>query len=600
MSEQPQICPTCQRSISLTYYCESCRVSFCSDCIKEKTTEKIICSNCGSEELERNSKGILKCKSCFSQNISKVYKDIKTCPKCNSSKVMKVFEKKKEINYRFLSNIKNTRTFLAPFRGALDKLSLLRNKLKKARDPPVKCFHFPSLEAELITIYKIFTHVKSEAFENLKRIFNHIFLNKTYFVDIFSQPNDNIPIIEGILENLGYEQETLTTFIETNLKKIVDSLQEIENKLKFIEEIQNRFLKYCSMIEFSRNEKALYALKCKMTKGYNLKTEYSNKKGSLLISNFNIYFINEYGVVRRRTNLLFKISHDEFKRIKILGKIKKKLYMEFVYGQYHFAINSSKRNNVIDYIENARVFDENHIYDIESANSLISIKLNLKDLHDFIERNISYLINILCNQKYFNQSPPYHAQEPPDYAPNYGQTPNENYSNGFQRNHNGPIFNESNYMARKIRETQIPPTPYTPQQNFNQPSAPNSGFPQYIQIQTDPYSPGYQNGNVPYQPNSNPNSFSGGYEHQYDNKQVSYSSNNKNARLLEVQKEEYSLNQTLKLLDRRFDEGSISDVDYFKTYKTYQKDLYVIQRKIEGLKDDIDEEDSVKNISSLF
>jgi len=434
-------------------------------------------------------------------------------------------------------------------------------------------------------------------------------------MDIFSQSHDNISVIEGILANLNYEQQTLADFIETNLKKINESMQEIENKLDFIEEIQNRFQKFCNIIDFTRNEKALYALKCKMSKGYNLKTELSNKRGSLLISNFNIYFVHEYGVIRKKANLLFKITHDEFKRIKIIGTLRKRLYMEFVYGRYYFAVNSAKRNNVIDYIENARIFDENHIYDLESANELIAIKLTLKDLHDFIEQNISFLLSLICNQNNFYQPLPYNSINQSEYNLNHGQNyrfanPNPNYATGYHRapvngmDHiqNDLYFNENNYISKKLRETQVHQSQYPPPTNTSPPYRQDVCFPQFIQVQNNPYNQRYPNTNSFFDQNSPMQQSNTGNEYQFDNSQPSliHQTKNKKTQLLELQKEEYSLQQTIKVLDRRFEEGSISDVDYLKTYRRYQRDLYIIQRKIEDLKKDIEEEDEIQNISTLF
>jgi len=607
MSEgHTQLCPSCQRSTHLNHYCESCQSSFCSDCIKEIQKELLICSNCGSEDISRNKEGILKCDKCFGQNTTKVYKNVKICPKCNSSLIVKVFDKKKQINDKYIQLIRNTRAFIVPFREVINNLSLLRNKLKKVREPPFRCYHFPSLEAELIVVYRLFLHVKREVYENIKREYNHIFMNKNYFVDISKQSNTNIPIIAGILENLNHEHKSLSVFIENNLKKISEKIQEIDAKIEFLEDIRKNFLKFNEIIEFTRDEKALYGLRCKMARGINPMNEYSNEKGTLLISNLYIYFIRENGLLKKRVEFIFKIPHEEFKRIEITGKVRKRLYMEFVYGKYFFAINSSKRNSVIDYIENARVFDENQKYDFESGKSLMLIKLDIKDLIDLIETNISYLLNLKCNQN-LNYLPGYQVNYEDNYnRPQQSHYPQQTYPQPSRnlQNQNNFNYNENNVLMRNLGDYQgssnsqyppnLPPNTY---QNQN----PASFRPNHFQRNN-------YNANLESRNSINPNELN----YQFLNQRLEYSNRpeyreskknvyfNNRSRLLELEKEEFSLNQTLKLLDKKFQKSEISDVDYFRTYRTYQQELYVIQRKIQDIKQEITEEEALQKFSTEF
>ncbi len=606
LERHTQLCPSCQRSMHLNHYCESCHSSFCSDCIKEKQKEFLICSNCGSEDISRNKEGILKCEKCFSQNTTKVYKNVKICPKCNSSLIVKVFDKKKQINDKYIQLIRNTRSFIAPFREFINNLSLLRNKLKKVREPPFRCYHFPSLEAELIVVYRLFLHVKREVYENIKREYNHIFMNKNYFVDISKQSNTNIPIITGILENLNHEHKSLSVFIENNLKKISEKIQEIDAKTEFLENIRKDFLKFNELIEFTRDEKALYALRCKLARGINTMNEFSNEKGTLLISNLYIYFIREYGLLKKGVEFIFKIPHEEFRRIEITGKVRKRLYMEFVYGKYFFAINSSKRENVINYIEKARIFDEEQIYDAESGKSLMLIKLDIKDLIDLIETNISYLLNLKSNQN-INYLPGYQVNYEDNYnRPQQSYYPQQSYHQPSRnlQNQNNFNFNENNVLMRNLGDYQGSSNPQYPP-NLNPNIYPNQNI---APFQPQKFQRNNYNTNLGSRNSINPNELN----YQFLNQRLEYSNQlrqqrtyntsylDKKTHLLELEKEEFSITQTLKLLDKRFEQGTISDIDYFKTYKNYQKELYIIQRKIQDIKQEVTEEEALQKFSTEF
>jgi hypothetical protein len=74
----------------------------------------------------------------------------------------------------------------------------------------------------------------------------------------------------------------------------------------------------------------------------------------------------------------------------------------------------------------------------------------------------------------------------------------------------------------------------------------------------------------------------------------------KHKKMLELDKERYSLKETLKKLDTKFDQGIISEVDYFKTFKNLQKEIYLIEKKIQSLQDNLEEIEEIKRSSRNF
>jgi len=57
----------------------------------------------------------------------------------------------------------------------------------------------------------------------------------------------------------------------------------------------------------------------------------------------------------------------------------------------------------------------------------------------------------------------------------------------------------------------------------------------------------------------------------------------KRKKLSELKQERYGLKETLKKLDSKFDQGGISEVDYFRTFKNLQKQIYAIDKKVNSL-----------------
>jgi hypothetical protein len=74
----------------------------------------------------------------------------------------------------------------------------------------------------------------------------------------------------------------------------------------------------------------------------------------------------------------------------------------------------------------------------------------------------------------------------------------------------------------------------------------------------------------------------------------------KNEKLLELEKERYSLKATLKKLETKFDQGSISESDYFRTFRNLNKEIYLIDNKIQSLQQKLEELESLKQSSRSF
>ena len=74
----------------------------------------------------------------------------------------------------------------------------------------------------------------------------------------------------------------------------------------------------------------------------------------------------------------------------------------------------------------------------------------------------------------------------------------------------------------------------------------------------------------------------------------------KHQKMLDLNKDRYSLKETLKKLDAKFDQGIISEVDYFKTFKNLQKEIYVIEKKIQSLQENLEEVEEIKRSSRNF
>jgi len=647
-----QVCRFCHRYVKLAYYCEECGSSCCPECLHEKKVEFFICQDCKSKNIEiLKSENKKVCKDCGEENIVKVNQRLKACPKCDSHQIINIYEKKEELEKDFLELIKNTRLFINPLKEILEKLYLFQTKVKQVRDPPNKYYHFPQMESDLLALFKLFSYIQSTLFEKINVHFHQLNQNKEYFFDIYTQPNSNINIIKGIFENLSRSYSSIDEFIKINLETFTVSFETFEKNLQFIGKVRFYFDSFDKLLRLAEGEKPVYAIYAKLTNGLNTHDKYKKDKGILFITNYDLSFIHEHGVKKKKKELIFKAPVLDLTKIREKGKVFKKLYIEFAYGKYEFTLPPKAVSRVIEYILLARSFDETTIYDEKTAKKLQLIDIDLNELVNFIEESINSFFSIKCqynksfeNINYQNRdsTPPFGVQ--PNQIPNIAsRTPSQflypqssaqpwlNFpgnSNFYQKINNSPYIQPAHSQSPQfISNSQIPNYDrnnffvqnninpnrlqnYNPQrlnQNDNLINNLNSRIPP--QMHSDIYNQNeyFLNNEAVFQ-DYNRNHLSDLFDSEYIPPDNSYRykrrlfkiDKEKHKKMLELDKERYSLKETLKKLDDKFDQGIISEVDYFKTFKNLQKDIYLIEKKIQTLQENMEEVEGLKRNSRNF
>ncbi|MHA2124918.1 MAG: B-box zinc finger protein [Promethearchaeota archaeon] len=662
------ICRFCQRYVKLTYFCEECGANCCSDCLHEEKVEFYSCQDCNSKNIEITESEKQKvCKECGSENVLKVNQLLKSCPKCGSHKIINIYEKKEELEKIFLELIKNSRLFINPLRETLDKLFKLRQQIKKARDPPIRCFHFPKMESDLLALFKLFVYVQNTLFDKINSHFHQMVLYKEYFFDIYAQPNSNITIIKGIFESLFNSFSSINEFMVSNIETFKDSINSFNKNLEFIEKIDLYFSTYKKFLNLADKEKPVYAIYAKLTNGLDTEEKYKKDKGILFITNLDLSFVHEHGIRKKKQSLTFKAPVQDLISIKEKGKLFKKLYIEFEYGKYEFTLPPKANSRVIEYILLARTFDETTIYDSNSAKKLQSINIDFNELENFIEESINSFFSLKCQyNKSYERSSNYNNTYPQNVniSPNHIQnlTPH-NQPNTFQfPNPNIDQFRHNQLIPQNLGNQYMPNHPSPPVQPqygfntytnpFNQYQGPNqreskffiqnlfnpNRYQNYNPYKTNPpYEDNFNSGeeSIPFRdleqfPRTNeqllnqPNTDILGDKHifqEYNRNHLSdlFTPNNsiaqrpygykkklfkldreKHEKMLELQKERYSLKATLKKLETKFDQGSISESDYFRTFRNLSKEIYLIENKISELQQKLEELDSLKQNSREF
>jgi len=87
----------------------------------------------------------------------------------------------------------------------------------------------------------------------------------------------------------------------------------------------------------------------------------------------------------------------------------------------------------------------------------------------------------------------------------------------------------------------------------------------------------------------------------FRNKRKLYKLDKENQKKMsELEKERYGLKTTLKKLEKKFDQGLISESDYFRTFRNLNKEIYLIDKKIQTLQHNLEELESIKQNNRNF
>ena len=657
MSDQHfQICHFCQRNVKLTYYCEKCGTSCCSDCLHEEKIKSFICPECDSTNITLSESGDKKkiCKDCGAENIIQKSQLLKSCSKCHSNQIINIYEKKEDLETHFLDLIKNSRDFITPLRDLLGSLYQLKQKVIDARAPPIRCFHYPTMELDLLALFKLYIYTKENLIEKIRNFIQHLSINKEYFFNIYMQQNANIKIIEDILENLTRTYNSIKTFIDDNVKTISTSIKALSKNLNFIDKITYYFINYLKFLNLADKEKPVYAIHAKLSNGLNTQDKYKKKKGILFITNFDLSFVHEYGKRKKKQEGIFKAPVSDLTKVQIRGKIFKKLYIEFPYGRYEFSLPPNSISRVLDYILLARGFDETVIYDKEAAKKLFNIEVDVSDLTNFIEEAINSFFSLKCEYNNIKPNSGFanNSQVPQDYNQNPNYTPNINsnqpqynpYQNNNSNHPNFPSYPNPNYTPsiydqnefflqnlfnnnriqnyqpksfdnvfgsslRNAEDKNLLMRKLEQLQKYGRifPNVPPNNSQIYDGLKTNSmhYGPSGSNRQVPQYKDYSKNHLSeffnrdsvSGYPTEGSNHYSKRHSKTRRKKMFDLQKEKYSLEETLKALDSKFESGNISEIDFFKNFKNLQREIYIIEKDIEDLDNKIEDEEFLRNRS---
>ncbi len=387
-----ETCPICGENPNITNICEDCREIFCDDCMDVKAEEKLICAHCGSSEIYVDSRDTNYCKNCQSKDVKHTKDLIPICPNCDGTNVIKIKKKQKQLLDHYKEIINNSREFLKPLSDILDELRYIREILLELRETSPESDHYPNLESNLLVIFQLFNSAKHNLYENVNKFFQEIQRNINYIADIPITHPSNLPYIHEILLLFEKEHKKVKKFSRSSIENLINKIDEIKEKLNFMESIQTLFKKFMGKFQLEPDEQIVYGIECKLSSGENDEDNYSRKKGTILITSKRIHFLHEKGIFKKRNVLLFSVNLDDLQEVDIKGTLTKKVSLDFVNSMYQFKLSKENRNILIKWIKKARSFEATNYIDDNKFRKMRKFKLDLRMFKNELENAIYELV----------------------------------------------------------------------------------------------------------------------------------------------------------------------------------------------------------------
>ncbi|MHA1859750.1 MAG: hypothetical protein ACTSVF_01460 [Candidatus Asgardarchaeia archaeon] len=374
------------------YLCKNCKSVFCERCLSKVEVEILVCSNCGSTEINkiRTEGGIFySCAKCNSSEVRKAIKYVRKCPKCGSE-VVKIDTFWRDLRDSFQSLMYKLEESFLKFKEDIKRMDELKERLLKVRE--MGFIHDSRLDKD---IYDLYLKSKDTIGKTEK------YLSK-FDVNYFYTPNPKSYYIENPSELIKLEEDIkrLSEIFDETSSRLSDVLLEVEShepvidkRIYSIEYHYNLFLDYSMLIELEDDEYPICAIP---NVRINLDLGGVGHKGNgiLFITFKRLIFVD----LKDKTSPVFnvRLNDVEVSSIKIVGRLNKRIRIPFVSGTLEIITERNTLYMIEQYLHSA--------YKVRlkrgpNLNLLKSIDLNpyIKSLH----HRINTLIRGLKNRKMY-------------------------------------------------------------------------------------------------------------------------------------------------------------------------------------------------------
>ncbi|MHA1684732.1 MAG: hypothetical protein ACTSUE_27585 [Promethearchaeota archaeon] len=480
-------CDVCQKNISTAnHYCHDCRTIFCSGCVISEKNDVLVCSECGLNLLATDPRtGDYYCKQChdsgnLESRLVTVTREKSVCPKCRSANTSEIPELKSSLKEKYKNIILDTRTILDDFQSFTSFLSVVNQKLLKVRVENPSIIHEPHLEVDVLGIMNEAIAIERRILHRLNNFFLFLKSKKQYFFSTLNWRNEDFSNLETYINQLQSDFLMFIGQVAENFNQPLDMLQNIRQKLEFLESVKEFFQKYIMKGVISLKTSEFPVM---FVDNVKLESDDDNTKGHghILLTNKHFFFVKSQGMWKKVDTLQFSFPIDKLLSTEIKGRLLKRVNLQFQGINLKFGMEKKKIQQLMSTIKQIFTFDADNKLNPGNVEKIKGFDINsIFKMKTYIESNINDLLSAV-------PEPPSYGYRPPNNVvnQNYGD-PRGTGTGGIDLDLN---FAADAMVTRAMDEGGLD----------------DGGFDDAIEFKDDPYTgspPGFFPGDPPRRSNS--------------------------------------------------------------------------------------------------
>ena len=393
-------CEVCQRNIaSANHFCHDCHVIFCESCVVKEKENVQVCSECGMNLFATDEKtGELFCRQCKDDGIDNarvvtVQRNKLVCPKCRSPNTSEIDELKNSLKEKFKNIVIDSRNVLEEFSNFTGMLSTAKQKLMKLRLELPVMLHEPGLEKEMLGLFDEGALIERRIMNRIQHFFLFLRSKKPYFFDGKTWQNQDVAVLETYIGQLQSDFMSFTAQVSESFNQPLEMLQSLKDRVDFLLTIKEFFIKYMNKGVISLDKAEYPVIHVEDVK---LESDDEEHKGHghVLLTTKSFKFIKCQGHIKKTDALLFSFPVNKLLSTDIIGRIFKRMALQFQGINLKFNMEKEKMQLLAKYFEQLFNFDTLNKLDYDKIQRIKAFDVNsIFKIKAYIEENINSLLN---------------------------------------------------------------------------------------------------------------------------------------------------------------------------------------------------------------
>ncbi|MEX2683889.1 MAG: hypothetical protein Q6373_020125 [Candidatus Sigynarchaeota archaeon] len=366
--------------------------------VKEKE-EVQVCSECGMNFFAIDEKtGEFFCRQCKEEGIGSarivsVQRDKQVCPKCRSPNTSEIDELKSNLKEKYKSIVIDSRNILEEFSNFTGILSTAKQKLMKLRLELPVMLHEPGLEQEMLSLFEEGALIERRIMNRIQHFFLFLRSKKPYFFDGKTWQNQDVAVLETYISQLQSDFLSFTAQVSESFNQPLEMLQSLKDRIEFLLTIKEFFIKYMNKGIISIDKAEYPVIHVEDVK---LESDDEEHKGHghVLLTTKSFKFIKCQGHIKKTDALLFSFPVSKLLSTDIIGRIFKRMALQFQGINLKFNMDKEKMQLLAKYFDQLLNFETLNKLDQDKIQRIKAFDVNsIFKIKAFIEENINSLLN---------------------------------------------------------------------------------------------------------------------------------------------------------------------------------------------------------------